>query len=139
MKILSITLLVSAALGSIGLAGCQTTEEDYYYGGQPRRVVSERWDSEETVYVRRPQPVYDYGYSRETVYRQPPPRWQAPPPPPPQRWQAPPPPPQQHWQAPPPPPRTPTSAPAAPAPHRPLPPGQQEVPDQMPIRPINVR
>lgn len=93
MNILSTTLLVSTVLGSIGLAGCQTTEEDYYYGQQPRRVVTEPWDTDETVYVRRPQRWgNDYGYDRPApVYRQQQPRYQPPPPPPQPRYQPPPP------------------------------------------------
>jgi hypothetical protein len=131
MKILSITLLVSTVLGSIGLAGCQTTEEDYYYSGQPRRVVS----TEETVYVRRPQwggddyrpaPVYRERWSeqRQPRYQEPryqpqPPRHQPAPPPPP-RYQPAPPPPPQHVQ--------PQPQPQQPPPQRRVQPDQDQPP-----------
>ena len=107
MKITSIALLVSAALGSIGLAGCQTTEDDYYYDSSPR-VVNRGW-VDDSVYVSRPSwrerydrpaPVYhrDNGWRPpmqrdDNRWRQPPQRdtWRQPPPPR-DTWRQPPPP-----------------------------------------------
>lgn len=104
MKPLSIALVLASSLSALGLAGCQTTEEDgYYYESSysGSRSRPPRYVYEESYVERSPSRSYgsygSYGWA-------PPPRYASPPPqqrytPPPQRWQnaaPPPPPPQQH-------------------------------------------
>lgn len=101
MRVLPITLLVTTVLGSIGLAGCQTTEDDYYYGDRPQRRVVRTYE-DDTVYVRRPN--WRYVDDRPTRVVTPPPRWTPRDEPRPVRWEhprppvvhAPPPPPVVH-------------------------------------------
>lgn len=91
MRVLTTTLLVTTVLGSIGLAGCQTTEDDYYYGDYPQRRVVRTYE-DDNVYVRRPnwryvedRPSRDYGYDRPTRVVTPP-RWAPRDEPRPMRW-----------------------------------------------------
>ena len=79
MKTLPIALVL-CGLSGVGLAGCQTVEDDGYYG-RSYSTVEYR-----TGYGRGYD--YDYGY-REPVRRAPPPRYvvQRPVPPPPPVWQ----------------------------------------------------
>ena len=93
MNRLSISLLVTAALGSVGLAGCAASpydDGDYSYSS-PR--VSAVYDDEDTVYAPRTwrSPAPTYSYSVEPSYRspRPEPRW-APPAPSHRSWAPPP-------------------------------------------------
>ncbi|MCE1234756.1 MAG: hypothetical protein LWW93_00230 [Hyphomicrobiales bacterium] len=118
MKPLSLALLVSIGAPALGLAGCQTVEDDRY-------VYSTTWDEDD--YVDRP--VYDSrvvvrGGAPSRGWGPPPPMVRhAPPPPPPMFHHAPPPPPPpppqvRRWSPPPPPP----GAPPPPPNHRRPPP-----------------
>lgn len=100
MKPLSLTLLVSIAGPVLGLAGCQTVEDErtVYSTTYDEDVYVDRPVYDSRVVVRRTSPSYGWMAPPPVIHRAPPP----PPPPPPQvrRWGPPPPPPG----APPPPP-----------------------------------
>lgn len=113
MKPLPLALLISVTLPALGLAGCQTVEDDGY---------SYSTTYEEDVYVGRPV------YESRAVVRRPPPvyAWTPPPPPVVHRRPPPPPPPTVRRWSPPPPPPPPVGTPQGYRPYRP--PGSQYEP-----------
>lgn len=84
MTLLKTTLVGAALLTTLGLAGCQTTEERVYYEGGPRPVVVDQtvvYGSPSYRYRRPPPPIYVTPPPR---YYGGPTRWE-----PPRRWDGP--------------------------------------------------
>lgn len=81
MSILKTTLAISAVLATVGLAGCQTTEERVYYSGAPVYtdpvvVVQTPRYRPPPVYVVGPRPRHIVG---RPIWRESAPRWSEPP------------------------------------------------------------
>lgn len=90
MNRLSISLLVTAVLGSVGLTGCVADDDGYGYSSYSRPRVTRVYDDGYDYAPQRWRTVSsDRGYYGSRVSH-PQPRWS---PPPQQRWSPPPPPP----------------------------------------------
>ena len=112
MSVVKTALVASAILATLGLAGCQTTEDRVYYGGvrQPPRTTviyddGPRWVAPPPrVYVRSAPIIIDRPDYRQRHWP-PPHRWGGPTPDPNDRWGGPTPDPRHRWGGPTPDPR----------------------------------
>lgn len=108
MSVVKTALAASAILATLGLAGCQTTEERVYYSDvrQPPRTTviyddGPRWVAPPPRVYVQPRPIIIERPDYRHRHWPPPQRWGGPTPDPDQRWGGPTPDPRQRWRDPP--------------------------------------